>query len=483
ICQNITVSTGINGIFSINAGMINNGSNDGCGIDTLVLSQTELNCSNQGGNTVVLTVTDVNGNTSSCSAIVTLNAITTPVITPSGPTVFCAGGNVVLSGTAGFVSYMWSTGASTQNITVTASGYYGLAVANANGCIALANPIAVTVIPGPTPSITASGPTTFCQGGSVNLDAGAGYSAYAWSNGGTTRVITATTSGTYTVTVTSGNGCTGVASRVVTVNPLPTVSITATNDGNICFGNSVTLTATSGMASYAWSGGGTGAQKVVSTAGTYTVTVTNANGCVNTASFVVTAVTVCQVPTGEVATGITLTSATLSWAAVPCASSYRVQWRRVGTNPYTSRNVSTTSTLVTGLLPNTNYEWHVRTTCTGGGGTTNYSQDFFFTTLGLSAKEVGAEAEAAMTQDPMLYPNPNNGRFTLEYFAEMEAEVQICVYDMFGKLIRCEHKTANEAENTWELEFENLSKGMYMLKVEGLEQGKVEAQSIRFIVQ
>ncbi|MBL0016834.1 MAG: HYR domain-containing protein [Bacteroidetes bacterium] len=484
VCQNITVSNGINGNFTITPSMINNGSSDGCGIDSIFASQTAFTCSNNGGNVVVLTVTDIYGNTSTCSSIVTILGITPPVITPSGPTVFCSGGSVILNGGAGYNSYMWSNSATTQSITVTTSGYYGLAVVNNNGCIALAVPVAVTVNPSPTPVITASGPTTFCVGGSVTLDAGAGFASYNWSNGATTRTILVNATGNYTVTVTNGPGCPGIASRTVTVNPLPTVNITANNNGIICFGNAVTLTATAGLSTYAWSGGGTAFTKVVTTPGTYTVTVTNAFGCANTASFVVTAVNACQVPTGEFASSITSNGATLNWTAVPCATSYRVQWRRVGTNPYTSRNVSTNSTVITGLLPNTTYEWHVRTTCTGGGGTTAYSALFQFTTLGPQAKgEIGAEAEAAAAPDPMLYPNPNSGKFTLEYFAEVEAHVQICVYDMFGKLVRCETKLASESENTWEMQFDNLSKGMYMLKVEGVEQGLVETQSVRFIVQ
>ena len=83
------------------------------------------------------------------------------------------------------------------------------------------------------PTITPSGPTTFCSGGSVQLTASAGFSSYSWSNAATTNAITSTATGSYTVTGTLANGCT-VTSAVtsVTVNPLPQGSITA--NGAFC---------------------------------------------------------------------------------------------------------------------------------------------------------------------------------------------------------------------------------------------------------
>ena len=77
--------------------------------------------------------------------------------------------------------------------------------------------------------ITASGPTTFCTGGSVTLDAGAGFASYVWSSGQTTRTITVNNNGTFTVQVTEASGCQSLASApvTVTVNPMPLASITA----------------------------------------------------------------------------------------------------------------------------------------------------------------------------------------------------------------------------------------------------------------
>jgi hypothetical protein len=96
-----------------------------------------------------------------------------------------------------------------------------------------------------TPTITPSGSTTFCQGGSVTLSATTGTS-YLWSNGATTQSIVVTTSGTYAVTV-NNNGQAGTSNNVnVTVNALPSNTITTSGATAICQGSSVTLTASSG---------------------------------------------------------------------------------------------------------------------------------------------------------------------------------------------------------------------------------------------
>ncbi|MBK8473222.1 MAG: hypothetical protein IPL33_14315 [Sphingobacteriales bacterium] len=94
-----------------------------------------------------------------------------------------------------------------------------------------------------TASIAASGPTTFCNGGSVNLTASGG-GTYLWSTGETIAVISATTSGTYGVTVTNNN-CTATASQLVTVNTA-TASITPLGSTTFCQGSSVTLLANGG---------------------------------------------------------------------------------------------------------------------------------------------------------------------------------------------------------------------------------------------
>ncbi len=80
ITQNVTIQLDANGQASVTAVQINNGSSDACGIASLALDKTTFDCSNVGANTVTLTVTDVNGNVSTGTAVVTVQDITAPIV-------------------------------------------------------------------------------------------------------------------------------------------------------------------------------------------------------------------------------------------------------------------------------------------------------------------------------------------------------------------------------------------------------------------
>ena len=226
-----------------------------------------------------------------CSATSTANIAVTPLptaaISASGPMTFCEDGSVTLSAPAGY-SYVWNTGATTQSIVVTTSGSYGVTVTDGAGCSATSAPANVNVNALPAvPAVTPSGATTFCEGGSVTLSAPNGYT-YQWSNGATTQSINVTTSGNYSVTITNANGCsTTSTATTVTVNALPAVpAISANGPTALCPGSTVRLSAPAGYVSYLWSNGSTAAFIDVTnaSAGTFTVTVTNAAGCSRTSA-------------------------------------------------------------------------------------------------------------------------------------------------------------------------------------------------------
>ncbi|MFM8487982.1 MAG: hypothetical protein ACKOCH_16750, partial [Bacteroidota bacterium] len=181
----------------------------------------------------------------------------------------CATASAMLTASGG-ATYLWSNGASAAAITVTpaSTATYTVTVTSAAGCTATSS-TTITVNPLPTPSVAVTETSgvsgndgIICAGASATLTASGG-TAYLWNTGANTAAITvapgATT--TYTVTVTNANNCSSSTTVTITVNPLPTPAIavaetsgTTNNDGIICAGASVVLTA-SGGTSYLWSNG------------------------------------------------------------------------------------------------------------------------------------------------------------------------------------------------------------------------------------
>jgi uncharacterized repeat protein (TIGR01451 family) len=244
---------------------------------------------------VSLSVTaTMNGCTATGNASVAVGTFT-PTIT--GSNTFCPGGNTTLTSSIGN-SYQWSLngspigGATSQTYVATAAGNYTVAVTNGSGCSGSSAPFAVSQAPLATPTVTPGGPTTFCSGGSVTLTSSAA-ATYQWLingnpiNGSTSQSFNASSTGNYSVMVTSGS-CSATSSAVaVTVNPAPVVNITGPSA--VCAGGSATLDAGAGFATYAWSNGATTQTITVSPASTttYSVTVTN-NGCSASASKTIT---------------------------------------------------------------------------------------------------------------------------------------------------------------------------------------------------
>jgi large repetitive protein len=228
---------------------------------------------------VTVTFTDANGceATSSPVAVTVFDNPAVPTINPLGPTTFCQGGSVVLFSSS-LTGNSWSNGSTSNFITVTATGTFTVTVTDGNNCSATSLPITITVNDAPVqPVISPSGPTTFCQGGSVDLLSSAAAN-YLWNPGGAnTQSITVSSSGTFTVTVTDANGCTNVSDPViVSVNTPTPANISGINQ--ICTGNSTVLTASAGS-SWLWNTAETTQTITVSTAGPFSVVVTDANGC------------------------------------------------------------------------------------------------------------------------------------------------------------------------------------------------------------
>ncbi len=254
--------------------------------------------------TYTVTVTGDNGCSSSDSEIITQDIRTPQVsVVPPEAELTCDVTQVTLtamaSGGAEPYDYLWSTGETTQSIVVNSPMTYTVTVTGANGCVASAFALVTQDLREPLVEIEADVTELTCEVGAATLTAmvsgGAEPYTYLWSTGATSDSIVVAEPGTYTVTVTGANGCTGEDSIVITESTdRPNVSIVAPDKVLTCDITEVTLTAQVAAETgeppftYLWNTGSTDTSIVVAAAGTYTVTVTGANGCAGSASVVIT---------------------------------------------------------------------------------------------------------------------------------------------------------------------------------------------------
>lgn len=199
---------------------------------------------------------------------------TTTVIEPpkiAGSGAFCKGGSSVLSiSTTGDV--LWSTGAKSKSITVSQPGDYTVTV-SLDGCTFTDQ---VTVQEIAFPEVELGQDRTLCGGEQAMLEAPAGNYTYKWNTGATTRAIEAKTSGKYWVEVTNTNGCTTRDEVTVEVKPQP--NFTLPQEFSACYGERITVDATTPGATYLWSTGQTTATVHVTAPANLSVAIT-VNGC------------------------------------------------------------------------------------------------------------------------------------------------------------------------------------------------------------
>jgi len=208
-------------------------------------------------------------------AIDTIDVSIAPLPTPDlgNDTTVCSGTNVTFSpGT--FAAYVWQDNTTNPTLVSGTTGQISVTVTDTNGCQA-ADTALLTVNPLPTVNIT--GNLSYCLFDSTQLDAGPGFTAYNWSNGATTQTIFASSPGPYSVTVTDANGCQNSDTVIVSVLALPVIGLG--NDITVCEGTPVTLNASPLFSGYLWQDGSTNQTFSPTVTGTYSVTVTDANGC------------------------------------------------------------------------------------------------------------------------------------------------------------------------------------------------------------
>lgn len=236
-------------------------------------------------NGYTVTVTDANGCTTTQSVNITeppqLNITATS--TPVNCTVMGTA-TASPSGGTGTYTYSWSSGGNGATESNLNTGTYTVQVTDANGCSATQT-VAVTQVA--TMTVTATSSDALCNGGStgtasVTTTGGNAPFTYQWSpSGGNNANATGLSAGTYTCLITDANGCTSTQS--VTVSEPSAVTASTSSTPTSCFGGSngsVSATGSGGTAPYAYAWSPSGPANVP--AGTYTCTITDANGCTTT---------------------------------------------------------------------------------------------------------------------------------------------------------------------------------------------------------
>ena len=235
-----------------------------------------------------VTVTDAHGCTANASVTVTEPAALSA--SASVGNVSCNGGSdgsvdlTITGGTAPY-TYAWSNGATYEDVSGVSAGNYNVTVTDAHGCTTTAN---ATVNQPAVLSASAIASNVFCNGGSngtvdLTVTGGTPPYTYAWSNTATTEDMIDLSAGTYDVTVTDAHGCTATTSVTVSeptaISILTSSTVVSSNGGN---DGSATAIASGGAPpySYSWSPSGDNNSTATGlTAGIYTVTVTDGNGC------------------------------------------------------------------------------------------------------------------------------------------------------------------------------------------------------------
>jgi hypothetical protein len=391
------------------------------------------------------TLTDSNGcQNSSDTVSILVNALPSDSLVITGNTEFCEGDSVIV-GALTNTSYTWSTGDTTQQVTVnTTSTVTGLVV-DANGCSRQLDTAHIMVNPLPNDSIFASGATTFCSGDSVTIHSADLNANHLWSNLDTSESILVTSAGSYFVGLVSDKGCVTASDTIdVVVNPNPNPNVTVIGSLDLCPGDSVTLSGNSGF-TYAWSTGDSTQSITLGQTASVSLDVTNAFGCTSTST----------------AQDVTL-------HAFPTTS--QILGDTIGIVPLQQYQYVVSQT------PGNTYQWSaVNGAIVAGQGTNIASVMWSQDTIGsLSVVESNGYCtdtahlairthiglEELLADQLLIYPNPSQGQVTLESTLSL---YRVSLFTTTGELIN----VIETDESTFTFDLSDYPNGVYWISVYG----------------
>lgn len=345
------------------------------------------------------------GGIDTVSRTITIKSNLLPGVTIKGKLSICPGVRDTLIASGGG-TYLWSNGATTSSIIISpiASATYTVKVTK--GC---STDTSISVTVNPIPHVYITGNDTVCAGNSTTLSATGG-GTYKWSNGATSAniIVSPNITSIYSVTVTNNNGCSNDTSVKVVVTPLPSVTFAGKTD--ICLGDPTTLYA-SGGGTYKWSNGATTTAITVTphNNAVYLLTV-NANGCSKDTSVLV---------------NVSTLTASITGPLTICKGDSVTLYSSGGGTYKWSTGSSTSSILV---YPPSTTTYSVIITngpCVKDTGVTVTVKD-----CNTSGIENYHDASSLIT----IYPNPNNGVFTIQS-SVVSGKLLVEVYNVLGEKV------------------------------------------------
>jgi VCBS repeat-containing protein len=387
--------------------------------------------------TYMVTGTDSNGCTNTATITVTVNPL--PIVTAnSSAASVCAGAGVTLTG-GGASTYTWNNNViDAISFVPTATTTYMVTGTDSNGCV---NTATTTVIVNPLPVVTAtSSAASVCTGGSVILTGG-GASTYTWNN----NVMNAfpfipSATNTYMVTGTDVNGCVNTATVTVTVNGLLVVAL---GPNIIQCGGSAILNAGNPGSFYLWNNASTTQTISVSASGTYIVVVTDANGCTGSDTALVTINNAPAVTASASSVIVCVDDAVVTLTGTPTGG----VWSGPGVTGFTLSPVATGVGLQTAI-----YSYTDANGCEG------------IASVNVQVNACVGLAENILANGVSVYPNPNNGSFTLGVNANVGA-LTIKITDMQGRVVYASVENNVNAGFVKQISLDTQSCGMYLMHI------------------
>ncbi|WP_276134907.1 LamG-like jellyroll fold domain-containing protein [Polluticoccus soli] len=518
-------------IYNTNTGGINLTVTGGVGPYTYSWSNnaTSEDLSAIGAGTYTVTVTDANGATFTATYTITQPAQLTVAGVVANATIYnVANGtvNITVTGGVGPYTFSWSNSATSEDISGVSAGTYAVTVTDANGATAMGS---YTVGQPAQLLATASVSNVLIYNastGAINLTVtgGVGPYSYLWNGNVTTEDRTNVPAGSYTVTVTDANGATFTATYTVTqpAQLLLTGAVTNATIYGVSNG-AINITATGGVGpySYLWNGNITTEDRTNIPAGTYTVTVTDANGATRTGVFTITQPTqlngaisvnpvysvnsnhvpytlykgyrdytyLTAVPTGG------MPGYTYSWSpATGCSNptSATTKVTPAVTTTYTVtitdskgaiKTVSQTINVIDVRCYAGNSPLHKIYVCHNGKNTICIDTNALATHLNQhgdlvgrcedyqnknsydeGGHEDGLTAIGEIAKNMVLFPNPSDGRFAVKLPA-LGQEGQLVVRDITGKIVSMSTVTSSDVEQILQIDLSNVAKGTYIIMV------------------